>query len=147
MQLPESRILVHIEILGIPGGLDPAFDMGPPGAPPVTPLEASTGGPKGGDFPGAGRALGRPSWGSVEYFTGPQFLSEHRELQPYTAVDAALLVCQRIAERFRHVWGSARVVLWEIQERDTEIETKVREKGGVFYLVLFVFILEWLLKE
>ncbi|KAL8425243.1 hypothetical protein Efla_002309 [Eimeria flavescens] len=92
MQLPESRILVHIEILGIPGG-------------PQRPAEADS---------------------SLAHFAGPQFLSEHREKEPCSAVDAAILIRQRIADQFRHVWGNARVVLWEIDDNKQETDTKAR---------------------
>ncbi|KAL8451390.1 hypothetical protein Emag_002735 [Eimeria magna] len=95
MQLPESRILVHIEILGVALSTQPA-------EPP-------------------------PSDVPLDYFVGPRFLSEHKELAPYTAVDAANLIRLRIADQFRHVWGNARVVLWETDHNQQEVDAK-----GVF---------------
>lgn len=99
MQLPESRILVHIEILGVPRS-EPLSE--PP-----------------------------PTEYSLAYFTGPQFLSEHREEEPYTAFDAARVIRQRITEQFRHVWGNARVVLWEVEDTAQEVDIKgaMQEEG------------------
>ncbi|KAL8438433.1 hypothetical protein ACSSS7_000176 [Eimeria intestinalis] len=99
MQLPESRILVHIEILGVSLSTQPA-DPPPPNLP-------------------------------LDYFVGPRFLSEHRELAPYTAVDAANLIRLRIGDQSRHVWGNARVVLWEADHNQQEMDTKgaLQEEG------------------
>ncbi|KAL8443365.1 hypothetical protein Emed_006889 [Eimeria media] len=99
MQLPESRILVHIEILGVSLSTQPA-------EPP-------------------------PSDVPLDYFVGPRFLSEHKELAPYTAVDAANLIRLRIADQFRHVWGNARVVLWETDHTQQEMGAKgvLQEEG------------------
>lgn len=107
MQLPESRILVHIEILGVPQG-EPLSE--PP-----------------------------PAEYSPAYFTGPQFLSEHREEEPYTAADAAVVIRQRIADQFRHVWGNARVVLGEIDNGSQEVNTKASK--GPSYIYKYIYAL------
>lgn len=92
MQLPESHILVHIEILGIAGR--------------ISRRKTSK------DY-------------SIDYFTGPEFLSEYREEEPYTAAEAAVVISQRVADQSRHVWGNARVVHWELEADNQEAEFRV----------------------
>ncbi|XP_026190737.1 uncharacterized protein LOC34621428 [Cyclospora cayetanensis] len=115
MQLPESRILVHIEILGVPR----LEDMAEPSTSLyAAPLHAALTSPLAPPSPADAARY------PASYFTGPQFLSEHRETEPYSALEAATVICQRISDQLRHVWGNARVVLWEIDDYAPEVLTK-----------------------
>lgn len=121
MQLPESRILVHIEIRGVPhreqqqqqAGGGAASAGGEGGGLATTPQQVSS------PIPAAGARY------PASYFTSKQFLTEHRETEPFTAADAALLISQRINDQHRHVWGAAKVVLWEADETTNDANIKV----------------------